>query len=1002
MPGRPMARSATRALVPLLLALVALLAVPAVGHAATTVVNDDDPNVTYTGSWATCVDAQYYDGDCHFSNDIGDTVTFVFTGSFIRVIGGTNANNGQMDAQICAADGTACGPATVMDQASKLLQKQQVVYANYGLSSGSHMLKLTLRSQTTGTGRYIHIDAFAFGTPITGTRYVSNSGCSNGNAGTSTGAPWCDFTNLNGETFAPGAEIRLARGSSWNQQLGKLYGAGTSGSPISIDAYGSGAKPLISRSRNASDRGIWLDNPDWWTLRNLEVANTGAGIVAYFTTNGHEGLRFENITTRDNDVIHNSSPGSWTAQPDLPGMYHGAAIFITGNVPVTASTRAITNIVSTGHESDHDSNPMDIAGFNPPGGSGLNGFLHDDLGHHAAGDITIRNAYFHDAKGAPNFDNIEDLHILSTRIERMCTAHQSIGTTSLFLWSTDDVTVENSVIGLIPDTDSVDGTAVDLEAYNSDATFRGNWFGLNQGAAIEFLGLVASGNRPGDYSTGHVVSGNVFEQNGLAGGAQEASLHFFNSSGISMTGTASGNLYYEPGGLVTAGSGTHSWSISNNKPVSSAGAFHAGEGFGSTQGAGGWGYQTFNGTSYSNLSFDSTNGWWGTSAGYVSRFDQLPTASSTAYVARTWTAPKAGTVSLRGRVFKNDTTGDGVRARITHNGTKIWPTAGSTQSISAADRTGVATDVDNISVAAGDVIRFEVNAGASGANGGDLTSWAPGIGYTALASPGVTVVQDTATGTGVNQVNYASGTWNVAGSVHYNSGSSGTAYYLVKFTGTRVVVHGGRNSDRGIGRFRICDENGANCGAATSVDMYNSSLLTDQINWTSPILPHGTYTLRVETTGTKNASSSGYIVDLDYVTVSADSFVINNDVTGTGENQVDYASGTWTRAGNVHYNTGTSTTATAFIEFTGTQAVVHGGRNSDRGLVAYSICDANGANCGAETIVDAYSPTLQGNQALWTSPVLAPGSHTVKIRSTNTKNASSSGYIVDFDKLMVN
>jgi hypothetical protein len=129
-------------------------------------------------------------------------------------------------------------------------------------------------------------------------------------------------------------------------------------------------------------------------------------------------------------------------------------------------------------------------------------------------------------------------------------------------------------------------------------------------------------------------------------------------------------------------------------------------------------------------------------------------------------------------------------------------------------------------------------------------------------------IQDTTTGTDVGQVNYAVGAWSVAGDVHYTEGTGGTEYYTAKFVGFQVAVHGGKNNDRGIAAYSICDENGLSCGSETEVDAYFPTLLTDQVLWTSPRLSFGKHMVKVRATHKHNNSSMGFIVDLDYFQVN--------------------------------------------------------------------------------------------------------------------------------------
>ena len=52
-----------------------------------------------------------------------------------------------------------------------------------------------------------------------------------------------------------------------------------------------------------------------------------------------------------------------------------------------------------------------------------------------------------------------------------------------------------------------------------------------------------------------------------------------------------------------------------------------------------------------------------------------------------------------------------------------------------------------------------------------------------------------------------------------------------------------------------------------TVDLYSSSTLYKQTVWKSGFLTPGDHTVKIERLGTKNASSSGYTVDVDAVDV---------------------------------------------------------------------------------------------------------------------------------------
>ncbi|HWY20898.1 MAG TPA: hypothetical protein VNX26_06720 [Candidatus Acidoferrum sp.] len=77
------------------------------------------------------------------------------------------------------------------------------------------------------------------------TYYVSSSTGNDANSGTSSGAAWQTVAKVNGQTFLPGDSILFKRGDVWNESLATAS-SGSSGNPITFDAYGSGAAPNLT------------------------------------------------------------------------------------------------------------------------------------------------------------------------------------------------------------------------------------------------------------------------------------------------------------------------------------------------------------------------------------------------------------------------------------------------------------------------------------------------------------------------------------------------------------------------------------------------------------------------------------------------------------------------------------------------------------------------------------------------------------------------------------
>lgn len=109
------------------------------------------------------------------------------------------------------------------------------------------------------------------------------------NLGTSEASPWKTLARLNAgpqglvdnqpSTYLAGDVILLARGAEWVGEYLAPRGSGTSVAPITVDAYGTGVRPLI-QARGAVLPGnspwsaaVWLFNQQHWAIRNLDLRN---------------------------------------------------------------------------------------------------------------------------------------------------------------------------------------------------------------------------------------------------------------------------------------------------------------------------------------------------------------------------------------------------------------------------------------------------------------------------------------------------------------------------------------------------------------------------------------------------------------------------------------------------------------------------------------------------------------------------------------------------------
>ena len=119
------------------------------------------------------------------------------------------------------------------------------------------------------------------------TYYVDSVGGNDDWDGLSPSTPWQSLGKVNGTTFSPGDEILLKAGSVWQGGDGLLYpkGSGADGSPILIDMYGTGPKPLVNADKTYNlvmgdenvSASVFLYNQEYWEISNLDVMNGQSG-----------------------------------------------------------------------------------------------------------------------------------------------------------------------------------------------------------------------------------------------------------------------------------------------------------------------------------------------------------------------------------------------------------------------------------------------------------------------------------------------------------------------------------------------------------------------------------------------------------------------------------------------------------------------------------------------------------------------------------------------------
>ena len=598
----------------------------------------------------------------------------------------------------------------------------------------------------------------AFGTPARadGTAfYINNQASSNcSDDGPHTAAqPWCTFGPANRiKTFAPGDEILLARGSSWNQEL-SLTGRGTASEPITLAAYGKGPKPKILRNQEVSDICVLLTDANFWKISDLEVGRASVGILLHYTQLFNNGIAISNIDVHDNKGIwagHSTGyPTSRRVRDPFAvslniNLSSGILFNVASYLKYTSSQYVLKDVSVT---DVRGANNLDSVAFDAETdtidrGDGHNAFQNVVLnGLILSGDDGNASKEYADA-GLGCSDSLRllgmtNVTVMNSVLLNEAACHTATGTAAVILGRVSQVNFVNNVIFGVPATDSPDEAGIDLEWSEDHVAVQGNFFAANAGPAVEILNI-----HNHDHSSDIALEGNTFAQNAHSHQAGAASVWEDNKGRgcASPAGKIRNNLYFEEHGKFLEGKSIAAISDENNILTDTA-ANYAAVQFSATQGKNQWRYMyetpesTWKEMSYYSAS--DNNGAWKVGEGqFVSAFN-MALAKCTGPcngggVARVWVVPHAGTVSIRGHVLKsNGQGGEGMTAAVNlvsgRNVKQIWPSQGAGQMIASDDQVGYATDVDDVQVSAGDVLRFEVRV--DGATPNQSVSWTPSVGY---------------------------------------------------------------------------------------------------------------------------------------------------------------------------------------------------------------------------------------------------------------------------------
>jgi parallel beta-helix repeat protein len=151
------------------------------------------------------------------------------------------------------------------------------------------------------------------------TYYVDCVSGINTNSGTSPSSAWKTLSKVSSTTFSAGQSVLLKRGCTWNESL-TINSSGTSTSPITFGAYGTGERPIITRTSN----GIVSVGGSYVVIEDI-YAKAGASQVDPNCQNNPIGfvVGFEMKLGSANNIVRNSkATGGYAGIYIRPGSHH--------------------------------------------------------------------------------------------------------------------------------------------------------------------------------------------------------------------------------------------------------------------------------------------------------------------------------------------------------------------------------------------------------------------------------------------------------------------------------------------------------------------------------------------------------------------------------------------------------------------------------------------------------------------------------------------------------
>lgn len=288
--------------------------------------------------------------------------------------------------------------------------------------------------------------------------YVNCAAASNGN-GTQAN-PWNSLAAPNAVTFLPGDQLLFMRATTCSGML-VPNGSGTSAAPITIDAYGSGALPILNGGTN-NQNTISLSGVQYYNIQNLAVQGSSYAAIQGFAPAANTTYEHFHFSNLDVSAVNHVA----TRRGDGGGILFG----------VSGSGSHFDDVLIDG-VTVHDmtaAQGIDIEGY-------YNAFT---PGYNT--NVTVQNSTVHDVYadgillGEANGALLQNNVVYRSGMCANCTGSTPVG---LWSWFSENVTARNneSYANQTWAAANTDGGDFDIDMWNQNTTYEYNYGHDSQG-----------------------------------------------------------------------------------------------------------------------------------------------------------------------------------------------------------------------------------------------------------------------------------------------------------------------------------------------------------------------------------------------------------------------------------------------------------------------------------------------------------------------------------------